>query len=201
MSHPFLPELHRPLILASQSPRRRQLLEMQGLDFEVHVSEVVEAPEVGERPVAHALRLASAKARVVSDQYPEHVVLGGDTIVVVEDRILGKPADEEEAAEMLRQLGGRDHEVISAVALHCGAASFWRTDFDRTSVRFRSLEEEEILAYASCGEALDKAGAYGIQGVGALMVASIEGCYFNVMGLPLQCLRRLFWGFVKESSP
>ena len=186
--HPFLPALSLPLVLASQSPRRQELLRAQGLSFTVAPAGIDETVEPGESPVEHVRRLSVQKAAAVGQAHPGHVVLGGDTVVVIDDEILGKPRDEAEARAMLARLSGRVHEVASGVALV--ADSLEVADHDRTQVRFRELTATEIASYVATGEPLDKAGAYGIQAVGALLVAEIEGCYFNVMGLPLQALRR-----------
>lgn len=199
-AHPFLPRLQRSLVLASRSPRRRQLLEMQGLHFEVQPAAIDEAALADETPREQAERLALEKAIHVAAGRGEAAVIGSDTIVVVDDEVLGKPADEDEAESMLRCLSGRDHEVISAVALCCRQNGFEEVLSSRTRVRFRRLEPDEIASYARSGEPMDKAGSYGIQGLGALLVESIEGCYFTVMGLPLQRLRTLMWTFAEREK-
>lgn len=194
-SHPFLPDLDRALILASRSPRRADILRAQGIAFEVVPARVDERPRPGEVPDRLAVRLALEKARYVARTRPRAVCLGCDTIVVHEDRILGKPADDAEAVAMLEGLAGRTHTVVSAVALVCSEVEHAESRAQSTRVRFRALPREEVGRYVATGEPRDKAGAYGIQGWGALLVEGIEGCYFNVMGLPLQSLRELWLGF------
>jgi septum formation protein len=168
-------------VLASSSPRRRQLLELLGLTFDVVPADIDETWKNGEAPAVHAERLAREKAAVVAR--PEALVVGADTIVVIGGEILGKPRDAGEARAMLRRLSGRDHEVFTAVAaLWHGTMS---SGTNRTAVHVRPLDEETIAAYVATGEPLDKAGAYGIQGYGAVLVERIEGDYFTVMGLGL----------------
>ena len=170
-----------PIVLASSSPRRKQLLELLGLTFEVVPADIDETWRNGEAPAAHAERLARGKAAAVSR--PEALVVGADTIVVIGGEILGKPRDAAEARAMLRRLSGQGHEVFTAVAVA------WRgktgAGTSRTSVHVRALDDETIAAYVATGEPLDKAGAYGIQGYGAVLVERIEGDYFTVMGLGL----------------
>ncbi|MDI9441983.1 MAG: septum formation protein Maf [Firmicutes bacterium] len=170
------------LILASQSPRRRDLLTQFGVDFSVQIL-AAEEIEVGE-PLSVAEINAVAKAVPVSNDNPDALVLGADTIVVLDGEILGKPADLVQAEQMLRRLSGREHSVTTAVALATGGQAV-RVFSETTAVRFRHLDEREIRAYLATGEPLDKAGAYGIQGFGGLLVESIKGCYYNVVGLPL----------------
>ncbi len=170
------------LILASRSPRRRELLAKFGLEFSVQVLPAVEI-EVGE-PIAAAETNAVAKALPVSEQNPGALVLGADTIVVLDGRILGKPQDRPAAADMLRTLSGCQHQVTTVVALAVDGQAV-RVFSATTDVRFRGLNEYEIRAYLATGEPFDKAGAYGIQGFGGLLVESIKGCYYNVVGLPL----------------
>ncbi|MGI6553443.1 MAG: Maf family protein [Bacillota bacterium] len=173
------------LILASASPRRRQLLSQLNLEFTVLASSQEEKLDGERDPVLLAERLALAKAREVAAGLQEGLVIGADTIVVLEDRILGKPAFEAEAKEMLELLSGRKHQVISGLALVEAATGKHWLAHEVTGVWFRILEPEEIESYIATGEPFDKAGAYGIQGLGAVFVEKIEGCYFNVVGLPL----------------
>ena len=179
------------LCLASGSPRRRALLHDLGWEFETVSPDVDESPLPGETPESLCERLARLKAEAGAQQIPgaETLVLAADTIVVVDGRVLGKPSDREEACAMLRLLQGRAHEVMTGVAL-C-----WRgqllSGVERTAVHFRPLTEREVRAYAATGEGDDKAGAYAIQGKGALLVSAIEGDYFNVVGLPLCRLGRM----------
>lgn len=185
--------LERSLVLASASPRRADLLTQVGIAYEVRVSEVAEEEDVpGADPVDVAEAHARQKALDVALGVPERVVLGADTVVVLGGRSLGKPGSAAEAREMLAALSGRTHEVITGVALALGhpgdgevRACLLQLGHVRTAVRFRDLSSEEIEAYVACGEPMDKAGAYGIQGRGALLVREISGCYFNVVGLPL----------------
>lgn len=175
------------VILASQSPRRRELLALIGIPHDVRPAHVDETYHAGEIPRDHAIRLARAKAAAVNDA--DAVVIGSDTIVVVDGDVLGKPADPNAAARMLRRLSGRSHKVITAVAVS------WRnrmeSDAEEVDVAFHQLTDEQIAAYVATGEPMDKAGAYGIQGWGAVNVARVEGDYFAVMGLPLQRLVRV----------
>ena len=176
-----------PVVLASQSPRRRQLLSLIGIEHDVQPANIDESYFAGEEPRAHALRLAREKAEAIAS--PGAVTIGSDTIVILDGEILGKPADAEEAARILRRLSGRVHTVITAVAVH------WRdeliADAEEVTVTFRVLSEAEIAAYIATGEPMDKAGAYGIQGYGATIVDRVDGDYFAVMGLPLNRLTRL----------
>ena len=170
-----------PIVLASSSPRRKQLLELLGLTFEVLPADIDETWRNGEAPGVHAERLARGKAAAVAR--PEALVVGADTIVVIGGEILGKPRDAAEARAMLRRLSGRDHEVFTAVAVAWRGKTAAGTS--RTAVHVRALDDETIAAYVATGEPLDKAGAYGIQGYGAVLVERIEGDYFTVMGLGL----------------
>ncbi len=174
------PRAVRTLVLASRSPRRRQLLEMLGLPILVAHADVQEIPLPRETPSAYARRLARDKARAV----PGALVLGADTIVVLDDEILEKPRDADHALEMLRRLQGRWHEVITSVCLIADGRTFEAQD--RTSVEFRPADDDLLRAYIATGEPMDKAGAYGIQGYGAALVERIEGDFFGVMGLPVR---------------
>jgi len=177
--------LRRPLILASASPRRAELLRQVGWQFEVIASGVEENDAaVDQTPASLAATHARNKALDVSGQNPGRLTLGADTIVVIGERILGKPTSAAEAREMLRALSGRQHQVVTAVALALGD-KLLAEDVVTTDVTFRELSEREIEDYVATGEPMDKAGAYGIQGRGALIVRQIRGCYFNVVGLPL----------------
>ncbi len=168
------------LVLASTSPRRRQLLEMLGIDLRVTPSNVPERREPGEAPADYSVRLARAKAGGV----PGDLVLGADTIVVLGDDVLEKPADEADALRILRRLQGRTHQVVTSVALRAGATTAVATDV--TSVTFRPAGDEILLRYIATGEPMDKAGAYGIQGFGAPLIERVEGDFFGVMGLPIR---------------
>ncbi|HLB36448.1 MAG TPA: Maf family protein [Gemmatimonadales bacterium] len=177
------------IILASSSPRRRQLLEMLGVSHQVDPSDVPELPEPGEPAERFAVRLAREKALQVAARHPGVPVLGADTVVVLGQRVMGKPASPAEAAGMLTELGGRDHRVVTAVALARDHHVWDRCDVTR--VWFRPLTSDMIEAYVATGEPLDKAGAYGVQGYGAVLVERIEGDFFSVMGLPVRLVIEL----------
>jgi septum formation protein len=178
------------VVLASQSPRRRQLLELIGVVHEVVPANIDESWMNGESPVAHAERLAREKATLVSSRNRDALTVGADTIVVVDGDILGKPADTEDARRMLRRLSGRAHLVHTAVAV--ARADALVSSVETVGVVFRPLTDDEIDAYIATREPMDKAGAYGIQGFGATIVQRIDGDYFAVMGLALGLLVRLF---------
>ena len=171
------------LILASASPRRAQLLTAAGIRFETRAADVDETPQPGERPDDSVQRLAREKAEAVARTSPGRLVLGADTTVVVDRRILAKPADALEAREMLERLAGRPHEVLTGVAL-AGAAEP-AVAVASTAVWFAPMTSEDIAWYVETGEWLDKAGAYGIQGRISRFVARLEGSYTNVVGLPV----------------
>jgi septum formation protein len=178
------------VVLASSSPRRRAILRMLGVDVvvvEPHGVEQAYMPP-GD-PADYALGQARAKLGRAAASEPEALVVAGDTIVVLDGVVLGKPEHPAHAREMLRALSGRSHDVITAVGV--GWRRRERSGFERTRVTFRHLEDGEIADYVECGEPLDKAGAYGIQGRGAFLVRRIDGCYFNVMGLPVARLLEL----------
>ena len=177
------------VILASQSPRRRELLTLVGIPHEVRPADIDESYSAGELPRAHAERLAREKAGVVARMAPDAVVIGSDTIVVIDGDVLGKPRDEHEAAAMLVRLSGRTHTVMTAIAVHWRGAL--RSAVEQVDVTFHTLTSAEIAAYIATREPMDKAGAYGIQGFGATIVARVDGDYFAVMGLPLQRMVRL----------
>lgn len=168
------------LILASTSPRRREILQALGIDFDVVPVETDESPLMGELPEDLVLRLATAKVEEVPDA---EYVLGADTVVVLGDRLLGKPANADEAIDMLMALSGRTHSVLTGVALRAPGGT--RAALCATDVRFREIDRDEALAYWQSGEPCDKAGAYGIQGLGGMFVAAISGSYSGVMGLPV----------------
>lgn len=175
------------LILASASPRRRELLATAGLPFSVRSRPVEEVRALGEAPEEYARRLARSKAEAAWASLDE-IVLGADTIVVLDNRVLEKPVDAADAVSMLRALSGRTHTVITAICLrHAGGEI---VDAASTRVHFVELDQREIEEYVASGEPMDKAGAYGIQGLASKFVDRIEGCYFNVMGLPLPLVYR-----------
>jgi len=174
------------LILASSSLRRAEILANAGLPFTVLSSPVDESPVPGEAPAALVQRLANAKADVVTARaVSPAIVLGADTVVVLDDKILGKPRSTEEARHMLQQLSGRTHSVLTGVALIRLPDGERRQFVESTLVHFRPITEEELSSYLATGEPHDKAGAYGIQGPAGRYIPRIEGCYFNVVGLPL----------------
>jgi septum formation protein len=171
------------VILASASPRRRELLNLVGISHEVRPANIDETIRPRETPRRHAERLAREKASAVATRDPNLITIGADTIVVINRKILGKPANAAQAAAMLRQLSGREHTVVTAVAVSRGKKL--RSAVEEVGVRFRTLRAGEIDAYIATGEPMDKAGAYGIQGYGATIVECVNGDYFSVMGLPL----------------
>lgn len=184
------------LILASASPRRRELLAAAGFAFDVVVSDIDERPWPREKPASYALRNASEKARAVAARHPHATVLAADTIVVLDEHILEKPADAAHAAAMLRRLSGRVHEVMTGVCVwHPSSGGFQESaEVVRTLVWFRALSDIDIADYIATGEPMDKAGAYAIQGGAARFVERIDGPYDNVVGLPLEAVRRLIGG-------
>ena len=171
------------LILASASPRRSELLRKARIVFRVEPAHVPEAPAPGEAPRAYAERLARDKARAIAARHPNDFVLGADTIVVADEHLLEKPADEADAARMLRLLSGRTHQVTTGVCL-CGPVTEI-VESETTRVIVADLSDEEIADYVHTGEPMDKAGAYGIQGMFSRWVTGIEGDYANVVGLPV----------------
>lgn len=190
------------LVLASASPRRRELLTQAGFSFTVHPANIPEDLAPGEDPIAYVTRLARQKAETVFRELADApwvrqaasanqplIVLGADTTVTIDDRILGKPEDAVDAARMLRLLSGRTHRVITGVAVVTADAA--EVAAEVTAVRFLTLSEEDIAAYIATGEPMDKAGAYAIQGCAARWIPRIEGCYFNVVGLPLALVSTL----------
>lgn len=185
-----IPRLPEQLVLASASPRRRDLLAGLQLDFEVRSAEIDESALTDELPEDHVVRLARAKAQAVAR--PGELVLAADTVVVLEGRILGKPADPADAHQMLSSLTGREHDVYTGVALFEPDRDTLISASDRSEVRLATLDKDEISWYVSTGEPLDKAGSYAIQGLGALFVERVVGNYTNVVGLPLPLTRSLF---------
>lgn len=185
------------LVLASASPRRAELLSQMGLRAEIRPARVDERYLAGETPVRHVERLARAKAEAVARNVPDALVVAGDTVVVAGDRVLGKPASEDEATEMLLSLSGRSHMVFSGVAVV--GPDVEESGVSSTEVLFRAFGEAEARAYVATGEPMDKAGSYGIQGKGAALVAEIRGDYYTVVGLPvalfLELLERAGWRY------
>jgi nucleoside triphosphate pyrophosphatase len=187
------------LVLASASPRRRELLRNANIAFTVQPAEIPEVPLAGESPAAFSSRMAREKAVTISKRNPGAFVLGADTIVIVDGAILGKPRDAEDAARMLRLLSGRRHEVTTAVCLCCSLRTGnqeLKTEIEdvrseTTAVTMSTLSEVEIQAYVETGEPMDKAGAYAIQGIASRWISKIEGDYFNVVGLPVALVYRM----------
>ena len=176
------------IILASASPRRSELMTLAGFRFDVICADIDEIVPEKALPQEVVMSLALQKAQAVAKDHRKSAVVGSDTVVALDGKILGKPRSEKEAAEMLRSLSGRIHKVFTGVAIVCGdkVTSF----FDETEVEFYPLTDEEISDYVATGEPMDKAGAYGIQGRGAVLVKRINGDYFNVMGLPISKVYR-----------
>ena len=185
--------MHR-LLLASASPRRAELLRAAGFEFDIHPAAVDESPHPWELPDRYVYRLAEAKARAVLAAAGDRVVLAADTTVVIDERILGKPVDADDAAGMLRALAGRRHEVLTGVTLARGARVLTRVE--RTGVHMAAMTDEEITWYVTSGEPADKAGAYAVQGLAARFVTRIEGSYSNVVGLPIA----LVYSMLRELS-
>ena len=180
-------------VLASGSPRRRELLSSIGWTFDIVVPEVDESPLASETPADTALRLARLKALAVSAAQPGRTCIGADTVVDVDGRNFGKPHDREDARRMLYVLSGREHAVHTGVAL-AQDGTILADGLETTAVRFAALDDEEIESFVSSGMGDDKAGAYAIQGIGATLVERIDGCYYNVVGLPI----RLLYSLVKR---
>lgn len=190
------------IILASNSPRRRDLLRQIGVDFSIDPADVDERVLPNELPEAYAMRVALDKARLAAERAGTGIVVAADTIVVIDGEILGKPADAGDAERMLNMLSGKVHSVITGLAVMVAAAGKTFTRTSITRVWFRLLTPREIASYIATREPLDKAGAYGIQERGALLVDKIEGCYFNVVGLPLSLLGEMLLAFgIDVTSP
>ena len=181
------------LILASKSPRRQELIRDITDDFEVIVSDADETLPEGISPEEAPVYLSSLKARAVAALHPDRTVIGADTVVILDGAVLGKPRDPQDAARMLRLLSGRVHTVITGCCIVRGGRE--RAFSECTQVEFYPLSDSEIEAYLATGEPFDKAGAYGIQGKGSLLVEKIHGDYFNVMGLPVLRLSRMLEQF------
>jgi nucleoside triphosphate pyrophosphatase len=180
------------IVLASASPRRQELLKNAGITFTVRPANLEEGRRAEETPRAFAERMAQEKAQAVQESVPDGCILGADTVVVVDDQVLGKPRDQEDAARMLRLLSDRTHEVITGVCVR--SKSFEDVRSEITGVHFSRLTEAEIRDYIATGEPMDKAGAYAIQGIASRWISRIEGDYFNVVGLPVA----LVWRMLRE---
>jgi septum formation protein len=191
------PNTPPPIVLASQSPRRAELIARLGLDFDIEPADIDESYRPGETPPEHAERLAREKAEKVASTHRHALVVGSDTIVVIDGDVLGKPRDREQAVEMLMRLSGRDHEVCTGIAVAMDGRV--ESGLERVRVRFRTLDRRACEEYVATGEPMDKAGSYGIQGYGSAIVECIEGDYFAVMGLPvvrmLTLVQRFGWRY------
>ena len=182
--------LREKLILASSSPRRKELLDAVGWPYEAIVAGIDETVKPSETPAAYVQRLAREKAEAVAARLHSGLVLGADTTVVIEDEILGQPEDDDDARRMLQLLNGKWHEVLTGVAaIRIGGET--HVDYETTRVRFAEMTEREIDWYVTTGEARGKAGAYGIQGAAGLFIEEIEGDYFNIVGLPIRLVYEL----------
>jgi septum formation protein len=180
------------MILASGSPRRREILAQMGYDFKTVSPDLDESLLDGESPDRHVMRLSRAKAKSVADKHPDDLVIGADTIVVLGNRILGKPSSPDEAIEMLHLLSGKAHVVYTGLSLIILSEKLERTGYDATKVIFNTLEDNSIRSYVESGEPLDKAGAYGIQGMGSFLVNHYEGEFDTVIGFPTKLFSNLF---------
>ena len=182
------PGIKSKIILASASPRRKELLTRADIKFDICLKSVDETVPAGMDPASGAEHTAAVKAMAVSFINTDAIVIGADTVVVLDNEVLGKPKDKEDAVNMLKKLSGREHEVITGVCLACGEK--YETFHCVSQVRFYPLTDEEIRHYVASGEPLDKAGAYGIQGKGMMFVESIEGDFYNIVGLPVALVVR-----------
>ncbi len=171
------------IILASKSPRRKELLSMMGLDFTVQTADIDETMDQRQTPAHEVAAVSARKAEKIAREQPDDVIVSADTIVVIDGKILGKPKDEQDAARMLGLLSGRTHTVYTGLTVHANGES--KTQVVATDVTFRELTDAEIAAYIATKEPMDKAGAYGIQGYGSMFVSHLNGDYFCVMGLPV----------------
>ena len=186
------------IILASKSPRRADLLNQIGLEFKVYPSEI-EEPQITVPPADAVQELALTKARTVAAKFDAGIVLGADTVVVIDGQPIGKPENDAHAVKILKQLSGNRHEVITGTALIDIKRKNEVVWAEKTTVYFRTLRQSEILAYVRSGESSDKAGAYGIQGSAGAFVERVEGCYFNVVGLPLASLTVQLWRLLEDN--
>ena len=182
----------QPIVLASSSPRRQELLRNAGIKFIVRPADITEVPLVNEPATTFAERMAREKARGARESSPEHVILAADTVVAVNDQILGKPENAQDAVRMLRLLSGKAHSVITGVCL--SGSNFEDVRSETTTVHFSEMNEDEICDYVRTGEPMDKAGAYAIQGKASRWITKTEGDYYNVVGLPVD----LVWRMLRE---
>lgn len=181
----FMYNNNESIILASGSPRRKEFLQSLGVSFKIYVASIDELAEIGELAEDFVLRMAKEKAATVGEKFPDSWIISGDTVVCLGKEILGKPTSKENAVELLMQLSGQTHFVRSGFCLWHERKNIVRAQSVVTSVRFTNFSEQVARAYVATGEPMDKAGGYGIQGVGGVLVDSIEGSYSNVVGLPM----------------
>ena len=187
------------IILASKSPRRKQLLSMMGLEFTVQTADIDETMDPSQTPAHEVAAVSARKAEKIAALHPQDVIVSADTIVVIDGKILGKPKDEQDAARMLRLLSGRTHTVYTGLTVHANGKA--NTQVVSTGVTFRDLSNAEIAAYIETKEPMDKAGAYGIQGKGAVLVEGYEGDYNNIVGLPVDKLLENFPDLLRREVP
>lgn len=173
------------IVLASGSPRRKEILENMNLKFDIIKSEIEETTVENESPEKLVKRLSYEKAHDVATRNSDSIVIGADTVVVLDNNVLGKPKDREEAFDMLKKMSGREHDVITGISILCLDSKKEISDFCVSKVKFKNLSDEDIYSYINTGECMDKAGAYGIQGLGGLLVEYIKGDYFNIVGFPI----------------
>jgi len=185
----------KELILASKSPRRRELMALLGHKFRCEVSGADESIIEGETPEEHVTRLSLLKARHIGETEKNAIIIGSDTIVVLDGRIFGKPSSEDEAVEMLSELRERTHTVYTGFALYDTDTGNSFAGFETTEVKMRNFSDSITREYVATGEPMDKAGAYGIQGYGAVLIEAVNGCYFNVMGFPLARVMEALYNF------
>jgi septum formation protein len=194
---PLLESNSKQIILASKSPRRIELLKKIIDKFEVHVSDIDESLEIND-PVDFVIRLSKEKVEEVAARFAEGILIGADSIVVLDDKILNKPADRDDAARMLRMLSGREHRVYTGFTILSKPGNSSVSDYDMTRVKFRHIEDWEIDKYIDVAQPFDKAGSYGIQDESAVFVENIQGCFYNVMGLPVTKVYRALAGIMKK---
>jgi len=186
------------LILASSSPRRAEILKREGVNFEILIPEKIEEKDICLEPVSHVLELSKRKAESVLEKVKDGLILGADTVVVLGDKILGKPKDQREAFLFLKTLSGKTHRVYTGITVIHKKSGKVKSDYGCTEVKFNQLKSEDILKYIATGEPMDKAGAYGIQGIGSFLVENIKGDLDSVIGLPVKKLKRLLEQFCQS---
>ena len=173
------------IVLASGSPRRKEILENMNLKFDIIKSEIEETTLESESPEDLVKRLSYEKAHDIATRNRDSIVIGADTVVVLDNNVLGKPKDKEDAFNMLKKMSGREHDVITGISILCLDSKKEIIDFCVSKVKFKNLSDEDIYSYIATGECMDKAGSYGIQGLGGLLVEYIKGDYFNIVGFPI----------------